>query len=1143
MSDKSANPPEDPVTDPGASTNLPAAEVTFEELASEFAERQRKGEIPSVEEYAQDYPDLAEEIRELFPTIAAMEQLKTRKAPPPRPMLGGLPLEQLGDFRILGEIGRGGMGVVYEAEQVSLGRHVAVKVLPKQALLDQRHLRRFEREAQTAAKLHHTNIVPVFGIGQQDGYHYIVMQFIPGVGLDEILIALRKTVLDEDSGSFRVDSSSRASHANHNAKALLDGRFEKQSATGFSASLVRTNGATPMLGSGSDATQALTSSTASAASQSDVVENDSAALNIDQSSKLSQVGVEYYHSVAKIGVQVADALAYAHEQGTLHRDIKPGNLLLDGAGTVWVADFGLAKLAEQDNVSRTGDIVGTLSYMPPESFSGDAGPRGDIYALGLSLFELLALRPAYFGRDRAKLVKQITEGDLPRLRKLNPSIPRDLETIVLKAIAHRPQDRYLTANELAEDLQRYLDDRPILARRVSAPEALWRWCRRNRLVASLAASAVSLLVLTALSLGVAARNAVRARNTETEAKLEEAKLRKEAESSANEATAALMRTFDLLAGPNRLPLSSDTSLRSAEVTTFDTLTENDTSLDNESDVSTLVAPPPMTEDILNTLEQMLPDIDRLSRKGGSEGRSALTSAELKYRLGKAQMALGKLDEARTSFDDAIKTYRGIEDPTLMPAAVVGLVQCCNDLGRCLVRAGDHSAANNAYALALKLLGEHPKIVSTSNLARYERARTLYLTVTQSVGPSRSRGELGRSGPEFSMNGGPGFPRFGGRLRPGGPEGRGGPGAGRSGRPNGPRRPGGPNDGRDEEFAGPEPSPDWAGRGNRERRFPNRSEVGTHLTTAIDELEELRKAEANPEYRYLLARCYVERARGRSREPNDLDRATELLKDLVQEKPHVADYRFELAMAYGRPFGGRGRVSHEEDAERLRAAVRELDRLVEENPDITLYALMRHIKTLDLASVLNRAAERSKALGEDWKMDANEAADLYGASFAMRQALARTSTLDLPGPPQKVTEMYLRLRSRQVQLLRDLGRKEEAVSAIRSLLEESMSSAEFETKSVAVVAELCKLKTDLVQLLDPDNPDAQPLLASARETIESQIESASPAFPRLAPFEGCDGACLPRAPRFRTTRGGKRIAVARSSKAEGSVARSRVAAEL
>ena len=210
----------------------------FEEIASEFSDRYRNGEMPSIEEYVRLHPELEVEIRDLFPTIAAMEQLKERKAPS-KPAVGSLELEQLGDFRILGEIGRGGMGVVYEAEQVSLGRHVAVKVLPKQALLDERHLRRFEREAQTAAKLHHTNIVPVFGVGQQDGYHYIVMQFIAGVGLDEILVALRSIVLEDDTQHYRMDSSSRASHASHNAQALLDGNFSKNIALTIASSFTK----------------------------------------------------------------------------------------------------------------------------------------------------------------------------------------------------------------------------------------------------------------------------------------------------------------------------------------------------------------------------------------------------------------------------------------------------------------------------------------------------------------------------------------------------------------------------------------------------------------------------------------------------------------------------------------------------------------------------------------------------------------------------------------------------------------------------------------------------------------------------------------------------------------------------------------
>ena len=168
----------------------------LEVLAAEYMERLRQGQRPSIEEYATQHPGLAEEIRGLFPTIAVTERLKARQARSTdgRATLGPAQLERLGDFRIIREIGRGGMGVVFEAEQESLGRHVAVKVLPRQMLLDEKHLKRFEREARIAANLHHTNIVEVFGVGEQDGFHYYVMQYIRGVGLDAVIPQLAKLV-------------------------------------------------------------------------------------------------------------------------------------------------------------------------------------------------------------------------------------------------------------------------------------------------------------------------------------------------------------------------------------------------------------------------------------------------------------------------------------------------------------------------------------------------------------------------------------------------------------------------------------------------------------------------------------------------------------------------------------------------------------------------------------------------------------------------------------------------------------------------------------------------------------------------------------------------------------------------------------
>src|SRR5262249_1758757 len=197
-------------------------------------------------------------------------------------------------------------------------------------------------------------------------------------------------------------------------------------------------------------------------------------------STLSESGRSYWQSVARIGVQVADALAHAASQGVLHRDIKPSNLLLDDTGNVWVTDFGLAKgETDGDNLTHTGDIVGTLRYMAPERFNGKADVRSDVYALGLTLYELLALRPAFDEADRNKLVKRVMHDEPARPRKVNPGVPRDLETVVLKAIARDPAHRYQTPAELAEDLRRFVEDRPVKARRVSEGGKVLRWGRRK----------------------------------------------------------------------------------------------------------------------------------------------------------------------------------------------------------------------------------------------------------------------------------------------------------------------------------------------------------------------------------------------------------------------------------------------------------------------------------------------------------------------------------------------------------------------------------------------------------------------------------------------------------------------------------------
>jgi serine/threonine protein kinase/WD40 repeat protein len=482
-----------------------------EALAEEFLERCRRGERPSLTEYTNKCPSLAGEIRDLFPALLMMEDIRpsqedTSSSEPGRsPGSQGKKLERLGDYRILREVGRGGMGVVYEAEQESLGRHVALKVLPGHALLDPQRLRRFQREARSAARLHHTNIVPVFGVGEDDGLHYYVMQFIPGQSLDQVLAELRrlkrsKCVLAELRRPKRPKSESTvgpesqaevraagAVTAVDVARGLLTGVY-KPAGCDFGLAEAKDE-----LGRTKDEKDQINPSDSLIPHPSSVA----SPLLPGQTEQTtpSDTGRQYWQSVARLGIQVADALAYAHSQGTLHRDIKPSNLLLDPQGTVWVTDFGLAKAADSDDLTHTGDIVGTVRYMAPERFGGKSEVRSDLYGLGITLYEMLTLRRAFDESDQSKLVAQILHQEPPRPRKLNPAVPRDLETIVLKAMAKEPAHRYVSAAELAEDLKRFTELRPIRARRVSAAERLWRWSWRNPIVASMAAGIFFLLVV------------------------------------------------------------------------------------------------------------------------------------------------------------------------------------------------------------------------------------------------------------------------------------------------------------------------------------------------------------------------------------------------------------------------------------------------------------------------------------------------------------------------------------------------------------------------------------------------------------------------------------------------------------------------
>jgi WD40 repeat protein/serine/threonine protein kinase len=456
----------------------------LERLAAEFLDRRRRGENPAPAEYAERCPELAAQILEFFPALEVMEGLKpgteertasldnrARSVSAPR-------LEQLGDYRILREIGHGGMGVVYEAIQESLGRRVALKILPLHGRIDPVQMERFQLESRSAARLHHSGIVPVYGVGEHGGVHFYVMQYIQGHGLDVIFDDLRRLRGDAVSlpSSAAGQSDGHCSGSIAIARSLLTGRFSPPAAdrnAGTPTATVPTDQSGP-----NGAAHVRCSSTGI-------------------SSVLSQPSEwDYYRAIARLCIQVAEALAHAHGQGVLHRDIKPSNLLLDVDGRVWITDFGLAKLEGSDGPTQTGDIIGTLRYMAPERFEGWSDRRSDIYGLGMTLYELLTLRSAFEAVTRAKLIEQVIHDPAPAPRKQDSRIPRDLETIVMKTIAKEPAERYATAQALAADLENFLTDKPIRARRVGPGERAWRWCRRNPMATGLlAASVVAALAL------------------------------------------------------------------------------------------------------------------------------------------------------------------------------------------------------------------------------------------------------------------------------------------------------------------------------------------------------------------------------------------------------------------------------------------------------------------------------------------------------------------------------------------------------------------------------------------------------------------------------------------------------------------------
>jgi tetratricopeptide (TPR) repeat protein len=758
-------------------------------LAEQFLQRVRSGEALTPEAFASEHAPHATALRELLPTLLVLEQAKReRESSSTGARRASVPqLTRLGEFAIVRELGRGGMGVVFEAVQESLGRRVALKVLPQASLLSGNQLERFRREAQVAANLHHTHIVPVFGCGEADGYHYYAMQYIDGRGLDAVVRAL-------------------AAGEPTPLPAALPARAP---------------------------------------------------------------------AVARLGEAVARALHSSHAAGTLHRDVKPANLLLEQNGHVWVADFGLAKALQHDGLTHSGDVVGTLQYLAPEQLEGRYDVRSEVYALGLVLYELLALRPAFAAATRPELLDRIRHGRSEPLRRACPALPADLATVIERAIAHEPARRYASAQALADDLRAFVEDRPIAARRTSQLEHAWRWCRRNRALA--AACLVALLTTVGGAVvGWSMYLLADQRRGEAEQSANEASLAKgRAEGNVTLAMAAFEDVFDSLVGPDPLHAIVDDG--------------------EDADAgSTVALRAPVDQKDAALLQRMVTFYDRFAAQNAASKGLRDQTARAYRRLGGIQARLGDYDAAVAALDKALQLYRDVHERNVTR----DLAATQQELGQVQLRRGRPSEASSCFRQSLQLLEGDP--ADNGHAARLLAARAHFLLATSLdlrplAGPLRP-GPLGRRG-----------------MPPNGPPNE---------QPNGDPPP------RDPPPRDPPQGRDGSGGRRGPGMRPDAREVRTHLRDARELLAALMKeAPDDAEVQFLQARVllFISRPGVGDRPSQQREEALGILHKLVERHPENDDFCFELVNALLQ------QPVQEMDVETLRAAVEQARRLWKQQP--------------------------------------------------------------------------------------------------------------------------------------------------------------------------------------------------------------------
>lgn len=706
-------------------------------LVEQYATLLRQGVTTSIDDFVNRHPQYASELKKILIAVdmverAALQSSATETSGGPasfREFEKDVP-KRFGDFEIVRELGRGGMGIVYVAKQHSLKRNVALKVLPSSGPHAIKNRQRFRREAESAAALHHTNIVPVFGIGEQEGILYYAMQLIDGVPLNLILDWLQLPLASSELNELTTAEKESSSHLSpaQAALQLFQAEFKPVNDVVFQQRANKTNAtrrhdqtvemAPPSYASASTVTLAANSPIVSHDDSLDFV---SAPPSIDSTStpattqpQARSLNLSYYRNIASIVASTADALQYAHQQGILHRDIKPGNLLLDRDGTLWITDFGLARPADIASVTQTGEIVGTLRYMAPEQFHGQADQRTDIYSLGLTLFELLTLQPAVeFAKGKLSYCNASEGATHPNFGKSN--IPRDLQTICLKACAHDAAQRYQHARDFEEDLRRFLEDRPILARRITYTERLIRWSRRNPALAGLLALSATLLILVAILLAIS--------NQEKQASL--AKIKEQfdrAEKNVKLKTAALDEArFEKQRAEKNLQLAMEAFDKVvANISSRGLAMNSITEFDGENDLVSFADAELNSADI-QLLDTLISFFDRFAAENGANLK--LQSATASRRVGDIQFHLGRVDEAAKSYLKALDYYESAPNIEGDLARDLAIVEIYTQLVIVNARQGNMAIAFSTQQKARQVL-ERNTVLRQSEKGRYALAQLL-----------------------------------------------------------------------------------------------------------------------------------------------------------------------------------------------------------------------------------------------------------------------------------------------------------------------------------------------------------------------------------------------------------------------------------